>query len=682
MDKDQVNFIEVLRDFGLKGIPGGRLYGPGFSFGYGEDLNRDWKRPYVIRASALVPGERYDTLTVTYAHRVSAFEIDAQYKLYKAHKVCELNLTFRNAGAVKLNALKDLRVLDLDMDLSACEEPIVHNIGAGACPWIFPPTAYRHTQVEIYPDLLNPRRVPYWPGSISFANARINEKDSYTGGSLPFVFLNDREKTGGLYLALGWEGDWKITVHKNFDSLDYNVNVAVPDINISLYPGESISGPSVFLGEFAGDWSDGSNALRAFISDEFMRNIPMKNGVPPVTYNHWFGYGLDINDKLMRAVMDKASGVGAEYFIIDSGWYPGVETGPGGYLRGMGNWRADTVKFPQGMKAMSDYAHSKGMKYGEWIAPEKMWFTSATAKKHPDLVLTPPESGPRGLNPGIYLMNMAKQEARDFYKKTAAWAIEEHGLDWIRLEPFPGRYMYWQKNDTESDRKGATMFHYCAGLREAWGWIRENYPDVVIELLAPTLLNMDVFRYADQSLVSDMNMNANVMRGQFHGLNRIIPGSYVCGMFVPSTLDYEDYPDYYYHSFFGCAFQINEPLTEWSPERLEKLAGHMDVYKRVRPYMKRDFYLPFGEARTLEEWQGWQYHDPDADAGAFTVFRTRAKDACVSLPFGGISAGKTYVVEDPYSGKTEEYSGEALLGGALRVELEVNGSKVLSYRAK
>lgn len=83
---------------------------------------------------------------------------------------------------------------------------------------------------------------------------------------------------------------------------------------------------------------------------------------PPMGWNSWNTFTWDINEQLIRDVADvfAAEGyrdAGYEYIVIDDCWS----------LRERdkdGNLVPDPQKFPSGMKALSDYIHSKGLKFG------------------------------------------------------------------------------------------------------------------------------------------------------------------------------------------------------------------------------------------------------------------------------------------------------------------------------
>ena len=79
-------------------------------------------------------------------------------------------------------------------------------------------------------------------------------------------------------------------------------------------------------------------------------------------WNSWNTFGADINEQLIFDTADKMvetglSALGYEYLVIDDCWAL-KERDENGRLV------ADPQKFPHGMKAVADYVHSKGLKFG------------------------------------------------------------------------------------------------------------------------------------------------------------------------------------------------------------------------------------------------------------------------------------------------------------------------------
>lgn len=79
-------------------------------------------------------------------------------------------------------------------------------------------------------------------------------------------------------------------------------------------------------------------------------------------WNTWNTFGKDINEKLVRETADVMASegyleAGYEYLVIDDIWLL-KERDENGRLV------PDPEKFPSGMKALADYVHSKGLKFG------------------------------------------------------------------------------------------------------------------------------------------------------------------------------------------------------------------------------------------------------------------------------------------------------------------------------
>ena len=83
---------------------------------------------------------------------------------------------------------------------------------------------------------------------------------------------------------------------------------------------------------------------------------------PPMGWNSWNAFHGDIDEEKIRDIADAmvASGMrdaGYEYLVLDDGWMADRRDPDG-------NLVADPNKFPSGMKAIADYVHARGLKFG------------------------------------------------------------------------------------------------------------------------------------------------------------------------------------------------------------------------------------------------------------------------------------------------------------------------------
>lgn len=83
---------------------------------------------------------------------------------------------------------------------------------------------------------------------------------------------------------------------------------------------------------------------------------------PALGWNSWNTFTWDINEKLIKQTVDCIveqgyKDAGYEYIVIDDCWSLKERDAEG-------NLVADPKKFPNGMKAIADYIHEKGLKFG------------------------------------------------------------------------------------------------------------------------------------------------------------------------------------------------------------------------------------------------------------------------------------------------------------------------------
>jgi alpha-galactosidase len=97
-------------------------------------------------------------------------------------------------------------------------------------------------------------------------------------------------------------------------------------------------------------------------------SFPEVAQTPPMGWNSWNWFGKrSINENIVKEVIDVmvSSGLrdaGYDYVVVDGGWRD-IKLGPNGELL------PHPERFPGGMKALADYAHERGLKFGVHFVP-------------------------------------------------------------------------------------------------------------------------------------------------------------------------------------------------------------------------------------------------------------------------------------------------------------------------
>lgn len=167
---------------------------------------------------------------------------------------------------------------------------------------------------------------------------------------------------------------------------------------------------------------------------------------PPMGWNSWNTFGTRISEELVKKTADQmvSSGMrdaGYVYLVLDDGWMMHKRDSITGDLV------ADPVKFPSGMKAVADYVHSKGLKFGLYNCGGTM-----TCAKYP---------GSHGYE---------EQDARLY----ASWNIDYLKYDWCYSEGFDAKASYTKMSQALKDAGHPIIFSLCEwGTTKPWTWARE-----------------------------------------------------------------------------------------------------------------------------------------------------------------------------------------------------------------
>ncbi|MDP4276446.1 MAG: glycoside hydrolase family 27 protein, partial [Bacteroidota bacterium] len=164
---------------------------------------------------------------------------------------------------------------------------------------------------------------------------------------------------------------------------------------------------------------------------------------PPMGWNSWNKFGCNVSESLIKEMADAmvSSGMkdaGYNYIVIDDCWQVGRDEN--------GNILADKDRFPNGMKALADYVHSKGLKFGLYSCAG-----SKTCQGRP---------GSRG-----YQFQDALQYAR--------WGVDYLKYDWCYDEGQNAKAAYQTMSDALKACGRPIVLSICEwGESKPWEWAK------------------------------------------------------------------------------------------------------------------------------------------------------------------------------------------------------------------
>jgi alpha-galactosidase len=165
---------------------------------------------------------------------------------------------------------------------------------------------------------------------------------------------------------------------------------------------------------------------------------------PPMGWNSWNKFGCkDINENVVRASADTMASngmkeAGYQFIVIDDCWQVSRDAN--------GNIIPDPERFPHGIKALADYVHSKGLKFGIYSDAG----TKTCAGR-----------------PGSW--GYEYQDARQY----AAWGVDYLKYDWCNNGGQNSEAAYTRMSDALAKSGRPIVFSLCEwGSTKPWLWAK------------------------------------------------------------------------------------------------------------------------------------------------------------------------------------------------------------------
>lgn len=197
----------------------------------------------------------------------------------------------------------------------------------------------------------------------------------------------------------------------------------------------------------------------------------------PVIFNEYMYFSWDSPDEeKTRALVPVAAACGADIYVIDCGWHDEVD-GTKIYPY-VGKWRESKTRYPHGVKNITDYIRSFGMKAGLWIEPEVVGSLSGEEYPEDAYIRT---NGRRVLVAGRYFLDYRHPEVRRRMSNAIARMVEEYGAQYIKVDCNQDCGV---GTEVESDSCGEGLEQTSEAF---WEWLqeqREKYPSVIFESCA------------------------------------------------------------------------------------------------------------------------------------------------------------------------------------------------------
>ena len=483
--------------------------------------------------------------------------------------------------------------------------------------------------------------------------------------------------------ALCWSGNYELRINTN-NKKEHHLYCGI-DPQASEYvldPKEVFTTPHLAVTYSTEGMGGVSRTFHRWARTEGM--LHRANGVGDILLNSWEGLYFDINEERMVQMMDDIKALGGELFVMDDGWF-GDKYQRNNDSSTLGDWVVDKKKLPGGIKALTDAARQREIKFGIWIEPENVNTKSELFEKHPEWALqTKGRELKLGRGGTQLVLDMTNPQVQDFVFKI---------VDNLMTQYPEIAYIKWDANAPIQNvgslylpmQKQANLYvDYHLGLLKVLQRIRAKYPDVVIQDCASGggRANYGLLPYFDEFWVSDntdalqrvfiqygtsLFFPANAMAQHIGGVpywntgGRVIPLKFRCDVAMSGRLGIELQPK---HMNDEERQQVMTCFKDY--KELRNVVQTGNLYRLVSPYNKKGI-------------SSIMFVDDAQQQAAFFVYKTENyyNQQLPRIRLAGLNPDKTYTLTEknirtgqkPCDLSGKQFSGRFLMEVGVEVPL-------------
>ena len=616
------------------------------SFRVGDTAYNGFGRDFTELGRTLENTDTSETTTVRFLYKDS-IEIKLICTLYPYHAAYEWTVYFTNIGNENSPAISEIN--GCNYTLTAANPHLSGILGDGGYD--------------------NQANTPYDMNISGMELVINNETGRATYNRFPYFKL--KWNGGGAFFAVGWPGQWRAGFSSTGDQL--TVTDGQVKLNTYLKPGQTIRTPlSTFVFYEGDDSNRETNLWRNFFIACNMRKIDGGNFSPATaaasssTYEEMFR-ATDAN-QIAAIKKYHANGVKLGYWWMDAGWYykTGTQSLDQNWLP-TGTWYVDESRFPSKFRDVSDYAHSVGTKTILWFEPEVVRLPvgqlGATSVKKEWLL---PKSSTK-------LVNYGNPEAREWLLERVCTVLKEGNIDLYRQDygvAYPASE--WQANDPRG-QAGITENLYVQGYLWFFDSLIARFPNMMIDACAAGggRNDLETMRRAVPLHKSDSGYHDPEIKMSMNtALFSWFPyfGTYAIGDEYGLRASFSSMPVLNYN--------VVASNVDW--KLIEKCVNE---WEQVKEFYYSDYYLLTEWNVSDEEWNAWEFFDPDKGAGFFQAFRPKnSGDESLNVRLHGLRPTATYRLTDTDGRIDVTVTGAELMGNGFSVRLPAYSSAVVLIR--
>lgn len=317
----------------------------------------------------------------------------------------------------------------------------------------------------------------------------------------------------------------------------------------------------------------------------------------PVIFNDYMNclMGDPTEDKI-AALIEPVRRTGAEYFVIDCGWY----SEDNGWWETVGEWEPSKSRFPSGLQSTMQKIKAAGMTPGLWIEPEVIGVSSPVAGKLPREAYFE-RDGQRIVERDRFQLDFRHPAVIERMDKIFDRLVGEFGAGYFK---FDYNIDVTQGTDVNSSSPGDGLLGHN---RAYLAWVRkllDRYPHVVIESCSSGAQRMDYAMLAVHPLQSTSDQQDPI---RYAAIAASVPTAVTPEQSATWAYPQPGWSDEWnaltvVNSLLG-RIHLSGPLDKLSAHQHQLITEGMTVYKKIRADLRDGVpFWPLGIPGWHDEW--------------------------------------------------------------------------------
>ncbi|GIC92331.1 putative Melibiase subfamily [Aspergillus udagawae] len=317
----------------------------------------------------------------------------------------------------------------------------------------------------------------------------------------------------------------------------------------------------------------------------------------PIIFNDYMNCLMgDPTEEKILALVDPVVKAGAEYFVIDAGWY----ADDSGWWDDVGLWEPSQKRFPSGFKNLLSQIRNKGLIPGLWIEPEVIGVRSVVSKQLPNEAFFQ-RDGHRIVEKNRYQLDYRHPAVREHMSAVIHRLIAEYGVGYFK---FDYNIDVTQGTDINCSSPGSGQLEHNRAYLSWVNELHDRYPTLLIENCSSGAQRMDYAMLAVHALQSSSDQQDPE---RYPAIASALPTAV-----TPEQGAIWTYPQPAWDDELNAMTVVNSLLGRvhlsgrldlLRPEQFNLVKEGMDVYKAIRADLPTaTAFWPLGLPKWHDDW--------------------------------------------------------------------------------